>query len=205
MLDTRLRTFNKTLSHLRDLDVVSETLQELARKHSSKTLSKIIDELQGYCRVKIQQEKSQSVNLQEQAEHIIKELDRLTGIELPVKDIHTYLKQQWGTCCTSGGTALRTQKCGKLHAWRKQIKSLIYQLEIGKAPKKLQGVAATLNKLATRLGQVHDYCFIMEFIISIRRNAQLKRDPTSLLDLLEKEKHQQIKKAVKLQQKICPS
>lgn len=203
LTDTRLRTFNQTLSHLRDLDVVSATLQEVSQKHSSKALSKIIGEIQGYCRVRIQQEKSQSADLQEQAERIIRGLDGLTGIELRVRDIHTYLKQQRRTCCHSGEKALRTQKCEKLHKWRKQVKSLIYQLEITKAPNKLQDVATTLNKLATHLGQVHDYCFILEFIDSIGRNTHLKYDPTPLLDLLENEKHRQIKKVTKLQQKIC--
>ena len=203
-IDNELRTFNQSLSHLRDFEVVSETLQELTQNRHGKKLAKIVLELQGYFRVKIQQEKSQTDSLQHQAEQIIRDLQQLRNIELRHRDVHHYLERELRICCKSGEAALKNEKCTKLHKWRKVIKALLYQYQILEAMDKNRlKYSVLLNKLGKRLGKVHDYCFIRDLIGNIQQETQLNHDTTPLLNLLEKEKRNQLAKARKLQHKMC--
>jgi hypothetical protein len=203
-IDSEMRKFNQHLSHLRDFEVVSVTLQEFAQKHRDKNLKKIINELQGYFRVKIQQEKTQTDSLQQQAEQIITELNQLNNIELPNKDVHDYLMREFSNCCKSGEKAIKGQKCDKLHKWRKSIKSLLYQIQVVKTTdKKLFKHSALLDKSGKHLGKVHDFCFIMELIDDIQQEMQLENDAKPLLELLAKEKHRQILKVKKMRRKMC--
>lgn len=202
-IDNELSTFNQSLSHLRDFDVVSETLHQLTQNRHSKKLAKIVNELQGYFRVKIQQQKSQTDSLQQQTDRIISELKQLGDIELHNRDIHHYLERELRVCCKSGEAALKGEKCTKLHKWRKKIKALLYQHQILEATdKKRLKYSILLDKLGKRLGKVHDYCFILDLIGNIQQEIQLQHDTSPLLNLLEKEKRNQLAKVRKLQHKI---
>jgi len=146
----------------------------------------------------------QYVDLQEQVRQVSSQLDALGSVELERRKLMDYLQEQLLACCDASDEALRDRKCKQLHAWRKDVKRILYQLQVLSSPNtRRMKLAKRLDKLGKHLGLVHDYCFIQEMIANLGDEHVLKNDAAPLVKLLDKKRDKQIKKCAKLQHAVC--
>jgi CHAD domain-containing protein len=199
-----LRQFSKGLSGKRDLDVMFQKLGAIELKYRSKKINRIINELRGYYRVTVKQDKMPVEPFNVLSMSITRGIISLHNIVIPPADIHEYVNAKLSSACDKGKKALKTEKCKKLHAWRKQIKTIFYQMEIiTPTTAEQQQQLKWLDKLGKRLGSVHDYCFIEHKIHSYVTNEDVALNPQALLKVMKKEKRNQLKKCRNLHKKLC--
>lgn len=205
-LDEALRRFNKSLSLRRDYAVAVQTLSELAQGHGGKKFQAVVDELCEYFNRHGEQEGIPRATLEAQVNEILAGIHGIAGFELSPARLTAYLQDQLLDCCDTGDAALQDGRCKALHNWRKNVKMLLYQLQIfGVTGGKLARLIARLDKLGKGLGRVHDYCFLQDIVVQIQAGGELHIDPAPLLKLLDKKRARQIKKSVKQHRKICLS
>lgn len=204
MLEADLRRFNKGLSQQRDAAVAQQTLARLVKKKSPQRIRTVVEEMQTYLATRTSEEQRSDHTVVQQVEKIRLAIKQLGTIELDAGKVTEYLQGQLEACCAAGDEALECRKCKRLHQWRRQVKTLSYQLQVlqptgDQAAKRMK----RLDKLGKHLGLVHDYCFIQDMIVTLGDEHELQNDIDPLVKLLDKNRDKQIKKSAKLQRDIC--
>lgn len=204
-LQDNLRELSNSLSGQRDRDVALHTLAKLARKYPGKKAQQLIDVLSQQLaqRRLVSYEMSALRLITEQIRH---ELLPLTQQVVPRETLTAVVRRSYTKMCKTGETALASQSCADLHAWRKRVKTLGYQLAMVpiSAPHWKKTIQR-LTKLGSKLGNVHDLCFLQVMIGEILAQTKIDLDLAPLLKRIERERNTLIESVSKLHQHVCES
>ena len=108
--------------------------------------------------------------------------------------------------CNAGEGALTSETCADLHAWRKRVKTLGYQLGMIEPPiRQMKNLKRQLDKLGTRLGSVHDLCFLAEMLTEIVAEEKLDLGLDPLFKRFTRERQALLRKVRKNYQQACKS
>lgn len=196
-----LRDLSVSLSAQRDHDVALLTLAKLASKYPGKKASRLIDALQ-----------------QELAQHppALPDVHALNSVKQEIRQALLPFMQQvvdaatqrevvsrtYAKMCKASKVALTSETCADLHAWRKLVKALGYQLAmIPFARPRHKKQIRHLTKLGSKLGDVHDLCFLQ--IMTEDTQLTRKFDMTPLLKRIELEFKAQLGAVRKHAQYVC--
>ena len=106
--------------------------------------------------------------------------------------------------CKTGDHALVSETCPDLHAWRKQVKTLGYQLAmVPGAEASVKKSITHLTKLGSKLGNIHDLCFLAVIVEDVLAASNLNLELTPLLKRIARERKTLIVSVRKLHQHVC--
>lgn len=198
-----LGSLSHALSGQRDQYVACQTLRRLGRKYPGKKAQQLIDALSQQL-VSMQTPVPDAASLQAVIEPIRRDLLPFIRLPLP-RDIQvSVLRRVYPKMCHAGQAALASEACVELHAWRKRVKTLGYQVAMLEPPlphtKKL---IKLLNKLGSRLGEIHDLCFLQVMVEDAEAQGRLALEPAPLLKRIHRERRHLIASARKQHARVC--
>jgi len=198
-----LGSLSHALSGQRDQYVACQTLRRLGRKYPGKKAQQLIDALSQQW-VSMQTPVPDAASLQPVIEQIRRGLLPFTLLLLPCDTPVRVLRRAYPKMCQAGQAALASEACGELHAWRKRVKTLGYQVAMVESSlphaKKL---IKLLNKLGNRLGEIHDLCFLQEMVEEAGAQGRLALEPAPLLKRIHRECRRLIASARKQHARVC--
>lgn len=199
-----LQHLSRILSGTRDLYVALQTLDKLGRKYPGKKAQQLIEELR-HAFTAAQTPAPEAESLYPVIEQIRSDLTSFIRLKPSQDSQLSVIRPAYAKMCQSGEAALATESCADLHAWRKRVKTLGYQLamleqSLPHAKKSL----VVFNKLGSRLGEIHDLCFLQEMVEDADAQGQFTHEPGPLLKRISRERYRLIALARKHHEQICP-
>ena len=198
-----LRVLSAGLAGQRDRDVALQTLAKLARKYPGKKAQHLIEVLSqqlAQCRPATHE----ALSLNTRIEQIRQALLPFTQQAIPRATQLAVVKRSYAKMCKNGVRALASQACPDLHAWRKQVKTLGYQLAmLPLTDASVEKSIARLTKLGKKLGEVHDLCFLPVMIEDALAQSTLELELTPLLKRIVRERKTLLTSVRKLHQHVC--
>lgn len=198
-----LACLSHALSGQRDQYVACQTLQRLGHKYPGKKTQQLIDAL-------TQQWDTQQVSgpdaasLQVLIEQIRHNLLPFIRLPLPRDTQVSVFRRTYPKMCQAGQAALASGACVELHAWRKRVKTLGYQVAMLESPPShVKKLVKLLNKLGSCLGEIHDLCFLQEMVEDAAAQGQLTLEPAPLLKRIYRERRRSISAAHKQHARVC--
>ena len=183
-----LRGLSAALSGQRDRDVALKTLAKLARKYPGKKAQRLIDVLSQQLAQR-QAPSTERSALSATVDQIRQDLLSFTQQVVACDTQTAKVRRRYAKMGKTAEVALTSESCADLHAWRKQVKTLAYQLDMLQAPdpprKKL---IQQLTKLGSKLGDVHDLCFLQVMIEETLAQAKCELDLAPLLKRIARER-----------------
>jgi CHAD domain-containing protein len=196
-----LRVLSAGLAGQRDRDVALQTLAKLARKYPGKKAQHLIEVLSQQL---VMHQPPLPPALDEIVAQIRQGLLPFTQQAIPRATQIAVVNRSYTKMCQSGEAALASEACADLHAWRKQVKTLGYQLAmLDLAEPQLKKTIARLSKLGSKLGNIHDLCFLTTMIGETVAQAQLNLDLTPVLKRINKERKTLLETVGKHFQHVC--
>lgn len=201
---TLLRSLSAALAGQRDRDVALQTLTKLARKYPGKKAQHLIDEL---CRVIAGQRPPQSPEmppLGAVTDQVRQELLPFLQLALPSATQQEVVRRRYTKVCKRGKAALKSRRCAELHAWRKQVKTLGYQLAMVSVNEAdMEKLLARITRLGSKLGDVHDLCCLQTLIEEtvLPRRQDLAAAP--LFIRIDRERDTLLKTIHRLYRHVC--
>jgi len=198
-----LRTLSQVLSGQRDRDVALLTLDRLIHKSPGKKA--------GHCVAVLSQwiaAQRTSVPADNQIDNLIERLAQqllpFVRLAIPGETQLAQIRHAYARMCEAADVALNSEACADLHAWRKRVKTLGYQLalvdcQLANRNKTL----IRLNKLGKRLGEVHDLCVLHGMLEEALVQMQQAPDPAPVLNRIRRERRRLIESARKHHVRIC--
>lgn len=200
-----LRELGQALSAQRDRDVMLQTLAKLADKYPGKKAGRLIQTLREQI-VRQDVPRADSATFNSLVTRIRRQLPGFTELVLSRQTRITVIQRGFIKMCKTGKRALGSGECTDLHAWRKRVKRLLYQLEIAEDSLPGQDRAqARLRKLGSRLGEVHDLCVLQTIVEEMAVMTQPPLDGAPLCKRIQRERHSLIKSCRKHYRGLCPS
>jgi CHAD domain-containing protein len=200
-----LRELSTALAGQRDRDVAVLTLAKLARKYPGKKVQHLVDVLS--------RQLAQSQPLTPETAPPAAVVDQIrhgllpfTQQLLPATLQTEVVRRTYAKMCRAGAAALESAACADLHAWRKLVKTLGYQLgmvELREAG--MSKLLARLTRLGSKLGAIHDLCFLQVMIEETIAQARLELELAPLLKRIAKERNVLIAAVHKLHRQVCHS
>jgi CHAD domain-containing protein len=187
LLVENLRALSAGLAGQRDREVVLQTLAGLARKYPGKKAQQLIEELRRQL-AHHQAPTGTAASLAMVVTQTRQGLQEFTQQPIPPAIQLAVIKRTFAKMCKSGARALDSQSCPQLHAWRKQVKTLGYQLamlSVATAP--LKKSIARLNKLGSKLGDIHDLCMLTAMVEEMQEQRQAELNLTPLCNRVSRE------------------
>lgn len=200
-----LRQLSHALSGQRDRDVAQQTLTRLVHKYPGHKSRQLLDTIsQDISRVHAPA--PDTVTLKRLSEQICLVLPNFIRLTIPHEAKIAVIERAWAKMCKQGENALKSKTCADLHAWRKRVKSLTYQLTmtVFTPQPSLQQTHARLNKLGKRLGELHDLCFVQSMVEDIAAAKRPPLDPAPLLKRIRREHKRLIVVSRKHYRHVCP-
>ena len=198
-----LRSLSDSLAGQRDRDVALETLAKLARKYPGKKARQLIDRFtQAFAQVQplAQAEPALSVTI----DAVRQGLTPFTRMVIPAAVEVDVVTRAWTKMCKLGAAALRTEVCADLHAWRRQVKTLTYQLAMtGVGKPEMKKLMTRLTRLGSKLGQMHDLCFLQIMIEDAVAQQPHATDLDPLYKRISKERKALLSGIRKHYQHVC--
>lgn len=163
-LVANLRSLSASLARQRDRDVALQTLTKLARKYPGKKMQQLVEALQPAL-ASLPPVAQEAAARQVIIDRIQKDLALFTQLTIPPSTQADVVNHTYAKMCKLGNAALVSEACTELHAWRKLVKTLGYQLAMldMKTPDKAR-LLSRMIRLGSKLGDVHDLCFLQEMI-----------------------------------------
>jgi CHAD domain-containing protein len=198
---TALRALSTALSGQRDRDVALHTLTKLKSKYPGKKAEHVIDIL------------TRQFALHPEATldlaFIAARIEELQQILIPVAqqdvpdgDRIALVGRAYRKMCRAGSCALSSQSCSELHAWRKRVKSLTYQLAMIRTDSaEVHKLTQQLTRLGNNLGKVHDLCFLTTMLEALPVQDDLELAP--LYKRISREKTRLLAKVGKRYRFVC--
>lgn len=187
-LTARLRDLSTALAGQRDREVARLTLAKLARKYPGKKARLLIEEVSRSLSEK-PVEASVVLVASDQIHGLRQDLSPFSQRMIPLETARDAINQTYAKMCQRGKLALKTKQCEELHAWRKQVKTLGYQLAVANShqdrPAKLH---AKIAKLGNKLGKVHDLCFLQAMLVSLVEEGRCHEELKPLYKRIEQER-----------------
>ncbi len=161
----KLRTVSNSLAGQRDRDVAVQTLTKLARKYPGNKTQHLINELCQAIRSQQAPALAEEQPLSVLVASIRQELPPFLSLTISPETLQDVLKRSFVKMCKHGKAALKSERCAELHAWRKRVKTLGYQFPMaGLYGNDTEKLYARLTKLGSKLGNIHDLCFLQTMI-----------------------------------------
>ena len=203
-IDRRLAALGKELSVDREFFVASKILQKLAKNVQTEEGVKAI-------KVAIERLEDEKIIIRLDAGEIAKKMQqsiqKIKGISANFPDepgLKRHFSEYKKRTCKIGEKALIKQDSKRLHRWRKHIKTLYYQLEIGdKKFRKTGEMEKRLSKLGDELGEVHDLFDLADRLKRYEQEEQADIDFTSLLELITNRRNKLLNKCQIDFEKFC--
>lgn len=198
-----LRELSRALAAQRDRDVARLTLAKLVQKYPGKKAQHLVAVLHQALarhppaqtpvapeRATLAQIRQDLLQLQQQV------------VTQPIQA--EVLQRTFMKMCTHGEVALDSGACNDLHAWRKLVKTLGYQLTMVEVNVPgLTKLHARLSRLGSKLGDVHDLCFLQVMIEELAEQAQLEMDLAPVFKRISKERTVLLAAVRKLNRHVC--
>lgn len=199
-LVVNLREISRTLASQRDREVACQTLAKLARKYPGKKTRYLVEEVS----LSLQEQSSTASAAPDQIDELRQELLPTLQWTIPAESGRAAIIQTYTKMCQCGKVALKAKQCEALHAWRKQVKTLGYQLTIADCHHGRQAkLYEKITKLGNKLGKVHDLCFLREMLLSQVATGSAIGDMNPLYKRIEREKGSQLRVIRKHYAYIC--
>lgn len=191
-LQDNLRTLSNGLSGQRDQDVALLTLVKLSRKYPGKKVQQLIELVSQRFALR-PSPKTNSSLMSNTCDQIRQDLLPYAQQAIPQAIQRKVLSRTYAKMCKIGKAALKSQNCAELHAWRKQVKTLGYQLMmVDCAYAHSRSLSARMTRLGSKLGDLHDLCFLQVLIEETAGQLQSIPDLTPLLKRIAKERERLI-------------
>jgi CHAD domain-containing protein len=169
-LDKQLRRVNRSLSGLRDVHALVETLDRLIRKHRSPGLHRL---LQRARRAALRHRAATArrelhadadfADRRESLKTLASELRRLPWVGVHTDNVRAALEQSVANAATAAGHALGRGTDEDWHRWRRRVRRLSQQHRALRDSAELRHASeADIKALATSLGEVQDYFLLKE-------------------------------------------
>lgn len=199
----KLRTLSASLAGQRDRDVARLTLARLVRKYPGKKARLLVTTLD--------QQLAQHSPLSPQAvlDHatlaqLREALLPYTQLEVPPVIQLEVLHRTSLKMCQAGDIALNSEACHDLHAWRKLVKTAGYQMTMIDADKtKRHKLHARLSRLGSKLGLIHDLCFLQAMLEEMAGQLPRELDLAPLFKRIGKERGVLLEAVHKLHRYVC--
>jgi CHAD domain-containing protein len=190
-----LHELSKALAGQRDRDVALQTLAKLGRKYPGHKTQHLLELLS---KELMQQPppKLEALALHETIAQIRHALLPFTELQTPADKQLEAINRRYVKVCQHGAVALNSETSHDLHAWRKQVKTLGYQLAIAGMPK---SNLKKLTRLGKKLGEVHDLCILQVMLDESRHDRAL----APLYKRIAKERKALLKVCRKHHRHIC--
>jgi len=106
--------------------------------------------------------------------------------------------------CTRGRSALKSAGCEELHAWRRRVKTLGYQMAIADMHQGEQAkLFSQMTRLGTKLGRIHDLCFLQTMIESLATGENSDDNMKPLFKRIQRERDSLLKVIRKHYRSVC--
>ncbi|MBI1424937.1 MAG: CHAD domain-containing protein [Gammaproteobacteria bacterium] len=178
-LVAKLRALSGELAARRDRDVAVQTLHRLLRKYPGKKAQHAVEIL---ARMLVEAPAAEAERITAAMDYAAmrEDLQAFSRQAISPEDRDRVIARRFGKMCKLGDAALASEDCGELHAWRKQVKTLAYQLAMaGAGNANTKKLADRLTRLGGKLGDIHDLCFLQGMIdaTSARQDSKLDMQP----------------------------
>lgn len=198
-----LRALSQALSGQRDRDVALLTLDSLIRKSPGKKAQRCVNVL-----IQWIASRPLPAPVEDQLDKLIgrlaQQLKPFLRLEIPDETQLGLIKHAYARMCKAGDVALQSKACEDLHAWRKRVKTLGYQLEmIDCHVANRKKTHLRLGKLGQRLGEVHDLCVLQDIVVGAMQQIHDAPDPTPVLKRIDRERRRLVESAQKHHARIC--
>jgi len=198
-----LRALSQALSGQRDRDVALLTLDKLIRKFPGKKARHGVAVLSQWLAAQ-RTPAPADARIDSLIEQLGQQLLPFVRLRIPGETQLGEIRHAYARMCKAAEVALDSEACADLHAWRKQVKTLGYQLamvdcQLANRNKTL----IRLNKLGKRLGEVHDLCVLRGMLEEALVQMQHAPDPAPLLNRIRREHRRLIESARKYHARVC--
>jgi CHAD domain-containing protein len=197
--DRRVRQIGKLVSDLRDAHVRLQTLIEL-RDDNPKRFS----QLENLLSIERESFSAAFAGWQKQAVPKLQALgNRLAQWpldDLTWKNVCAAVAKSYRRGRNALDRALKKQNAKCMHAWRKEVKQLWYQLRLLEPLNRtvLEKIAADAKTLGQLLGRDHDYAFLLERFDKNQDDPALDAERAQLEKLIRKRTHRLQRNATEL-------
>ena len=185
--DKCVRQIGKIVSHLRDAHVRLQTLTELRESDEQR-----FAQLENLLSIERESFSAAFAGWQKQAVPKLESLNNRLA-QWPLDDL------TWKSVCAAVtmsyrrgrnalDRALKKPSAESMHAWRKEVKQLWYQLRLLQPLNRvvLEKIAADAKTLGQLLGYDHDYAFLLERFDDKQPEPELKKERADLGNLIRK-------------------
>ena len=180
-LAVKLRALSGELAARRDRDVAIQTLHKLVRKypgkkaqHAAEIITRVLMEAPA--------EEAERISAAMAYTAMREELQAFSRQIISPEDRDRVIARRFRKVCRRGDAALASEDCGELHAWRKVVKTLGYQLVMaGTRNANTKKLVERLMRLGSKLGDIHDLCFLQGMIdaTAARQTGNMDMRPLS--------------------------
>ncbi len=197
--DRCVRQIGKLVSDLRDAHVRLQTLIEL-RENDAKRFA----QLENLLSIERESFAAAFAGWQKQAVPKLKSLgNRLADWpldDLTWKNVCAAIAKSYRRGRNALDRALKKPRAKCMHAWRKELKQLWYQLRLLQPLNRvvLEKIAADTKALGRLLGRDHDYAFLLERFDKKQPEPALERERADLEKLIRKHRHRLERNATEL-------
>jgi len=203
-LVAKLRIVSNSLAGQRDQDVALQTLAKLARKYPGNKAQHLIGELSQAITSHRPPSPATGQSLSALVDSIRQELPAFLSLAVSVETQQAGLRRGYKKMCKLGQTALKSEHCTDLHAWRKRVKSLGYQLPMaGIHEAGMEKLRVRITRLGNKLGKIHDLCFLQSMIDELTSLPQDDQKLGPLYKRIERERQVLLKTIRKHHRHVC--
>ena len=185
--DKCVRQIGKIVSHLRDAHVRLQTLMELRESDEQR-----FAHLENLLSIERESFSAAFAGWQKQAvpklESLNNRLAQWPLDDLTWKSVCAAVTKSYRRGRTALDRALKKPSAECMHAWRKEVKQLWYQLRLLQPLNRvvLEKIAADAKTLGQLLGYDHDYAFLLERFDDKQPEPELKKERADLGNLIRK-------------------
>jgi CHAD domain-containing protein len=198
-----LRALSGRLAGQRDRDVALQTLVKLARKHPGKKAQHLVEILSQHWR-DLPLTPALETRAHTSLVQIRNGLQAFAQLQIPPTTQVRVVERTYAKMCKTGEAALKSETCSELHAWRKLVKTVGYQLAmLESCTAHRKKLIAHLTRLGSKLGKLHDLCFLQGMITDSIGELEQELDLAPLSKRITKEYKVLIEAAHKLYLLVC--
>ncbi|MEJ2396897.1 MAG: CHAD domain-containing protein [Gammaproteobacteria bacterium] len=202
-LVTSLRDLSHALSAQRDRDVAVQTLTKLVARYPGKKTQHLGDVLSQLIAQDLDSPPD-ITSLDSCIAQIRELLPTFTCLALPRQPQVAVIERRFAKMCKAGERALGSATCMDLHAWRKRVKTLFYQVEmVADALPGQNRIQLRLDKLGRCLGKIHDLCVLEAMLEDKLALLQPPLTATPVFKRIRRERHRLIAFCYKHYHRLC--
>jgi CYTH domain-containing protein/CHAD domain-containing protein len=198
-LNVQMRDVGRKLSELRDMQVLSDTIDQLKEKDLPSIVKSALERMRGMI-LKRKEELFQQSEERNELTNVLEKLYEIRAhiatwpLELATQEtLRSAFEETVRRGQIAFETAFKNEQDDDFHDWRKRTKDLRYQLEFLHKmwPDVLSGYAASAKQLEQTLGEDHDLAVLRSMI---SRKTPRERKDAALLTVVIREERKALRK-----------